>query len=147
MALQLSKSAELMTPDPVSVDPAATLRDAMTMMHRFNVRHLPVTMGKQLIGILSDRDIRLYLSERTGTINETAADESKLDTVIVEDLMTRGPVTINPDTPLLETIDLLLEEKIGAVPVVDSATNGDLVGIVSYLDLLAYLRDLVVSDG
>ena len=51
MSPQLRKAADLMTPEPVSIDPTATLRDAMTTMRRFNVRHLPVTVGNELVGI------------------------------------------------------------------------------------------------
>ncbi|RMF18373.1 MAG: CBS domain-containing protein [Candidatus Dadabacteria bacterium] len=143
VALQLKTVADLMTPDPVTIDPAATLRDVLMLMHRYDVRHLPVTLGKKLVGILSDRDLRLYLTERDGTINEQAADEDKLDKLIAEDLMTKAPIAVRLDTPILEAIDLLLEEKIGAIPVVANSDETELVGILSYMDLLAYMRELV----
>ena len=145
MTKKLQTIGDIMTPNPISVDPAATLRDALMLMQRFQIRHLPVTLGKQLTGIVSDRDIRLHLSERDGTIFETLLDGEKLDGVIVEDLMTRQPLSVTPATPLLDAIDIMLDEKIGAVPVVADNKSGELVGIVSYLDLLAYLRDLVVE--
>jgi CBS domain-containing protein len=53
-------------------------------------------------------------------------------------------MTVRPDTPVAELLDILLEEKIGAVPVLAPDT-GDLLGIVSYIDVLRAVRPFLHS--
>jgi CBS domain-containing protein len=94
-------------------------------------RQLPVVHKKQLVGIVTDRDVRSFLSD--SMMSDWNAREAALSTP-VERIMSSKPVTLSPDDDLEAAIELLLVEKFGAAPVVDDAEG--LVGIVTYLDLL-----------
>jgi acetoin utilization protein AcuB len=91
-------------------------------------RHLPVVRGGRLIGIISDRDVQLETSRSVG------------------DVMHAPVVTVTPDTPIEVAASLLIDNKIGALPVVDDGTDA-LVGIVSQTDLFGALARLLGGDG
>jgi len=84
-----------------------------------------------LIGIITDRDIRSFLSGSLSSAPE--AREKALHTKI-GDVMTRDPLTLSPDDELREAVELLINEKVGGIPVVDGAEG--IVGIVTYVDVL-----------
>lgn len=130
------KVVEIMTRDPLSVNPTETIGKVKELMADNNIRHLPVLKGRELVGIVTDRDIRAFVIR--GLLESPAAHERALD-VQVSALMTSQPISVAPDDDLREAVELLIEEKFGAVPVVD-ATEG-LVGIVSYVDVLRCFLD------
>jgi CBS domain-containing protein len=125
------KVLDVMSPDPLTVSPSDTVGAADELMYENHYRQLPVVNGKEVIGIITDRDIRSFLGQYL--ISSPRAREAALNAK-VEEIMTREPVTVSPEDDLEAAIELLLNEKFGAVPVVDPAEG--LVGIVSYLDLL-----------
>jgi acetoin utilization protein AcuB len=91
-------------------------------------RHLPVLQEGQLVGILSDRDLRPVLLSPS------------LARVRVSELMSEELTTVAPDAPVEEAASLLVVKKIGCVPVV---ADGRLVGLVTETDLLAVLVELL----
>jgi len=129
---------DLMTEDPVTIPMMAKVGQAMRLLHSLDVRHLPVVdEDGSLVGMLSDRDLRglaipdVAGGEYVGTI-ETALDAP------VSSIMTSDVISVDVEADAAEIIDLMIDRKIGAVPVVDG--DGALVGIVSYVDLLRELR-------
>jgi acetoin utilization protein AcuB len=96
-----------------------------------NFRQLPVVEGRELVGILTDRDIRSFLSATTLAAPE---EREKALRTPVRDIMTTEPLTLSPDDELQDALELLIEQKVGGIPVLDEAEG--LVGIVTYVDLL-----------
>lgn len=132
---------ELMTKKPKTVPTSAKVRDALHLLQTLDIRHLPVVNeAKELVGMLSDRDLR---SARLPP--EAEGNGSVLDLRVAE-VMSADPLSVSPDTDVGELIDHLVEHKVGAVPVVDEE-SGELVGIVSYIDVLRTLRGLVSEEG
>ena len=125
------KVLDVMTRDPITVNPAETVGKADELMYENRIRQLPVVKNGQLVGIISDRDIRSSLSE--SLLAPPEVREAALNTHVVE-LMTRNPITLSPDDELEVAVELLVTEKFGGVPVVTEAEG--LVGIVTYVDLL-----------
>jgi acetoin utilization protein AcuB len=129
---------EIMTQAPETIAPTVSAREAFALLQELDVRHLPVVDDGRLVGIISDRDVRTIL----GPILESdEADADKLLAQSVGSIMTGDVVTVTPETELAELTDVFLDQKVGAVPVVDP-TSDRLVGIVSYVDLLRAARDL-----
>lgn len=127
--LQNLVAADLMTSNPRTIQDGASVADAIEVLEELDVRHLPVVDSEgNLVGILSDRDLRPLATERD------PESRVRLIRTPVADLMTSGVVSVVPDTELSEIIDLMLDHRIGAVPVVDG--EGQVVGIVSYVDIL-----------
>lgn len=127
----------VMTRDPVTVEPETSLGDAAQRLLRGGFRHLPVVDREaRLVGMLSERDLRARLgSELEGL------PHARLDTLTepVADAMTPDPLTVQAGTPLGDVIPLFTEHRVGALPVVDE--DEALVGILSYVDVLCWLRD------
>lgn len=122
---------DVMTKSPLSVTPQETVGQADELMTENKIRQLPVVNDGALVGIVTDRDIRSFLS---ASLLSTPETREKALHVKVRDVMTTEPLTVAPDDELQEVVELLIEEKIGGIPVVDE-TEG-LVGIVTYVDVL-----------
>lgn len=120
--------SDIMTREPAFADVTLTVQAAAAAMHDLDVRHLPVVDGRELVGILSDRDLSGFASGDDDFGQRTVAD-----------IMSASVLSLSPEDEVVEAVDLMLEHKVGAIPVVDA--SGELVGIVSYVDVLAALRD------
>ncbi len=120
-----------MTTQVVTVNPNDSLGRARTLMSHGEVRQLPVVVGEQLVGMLSDRDIR----DATPSVFESPPGEGAhiLNRIRVEDVMTYGAVSVPPWTPLTRAASILQLHKVGALPV---TFGRRLVGIISHTDIL-----------
>lgn len=134
---------ELMTENPMTITETASVADAMKTMADEGIRHLPVVRGSRsetVVGILSDRDLASLGVARVASAESFDELRARMSQP-VSTLMTGGVITVDADTEVAEVIDLMLDEKLSAVPVVESGT-ARLVGIVSYVDVLKAARDL-----
>jgi acetoin utilization protein AcuB len=132
------KVVDLMTTDPLTVTTVETIGKAEELMGENDIRQIPVVKGRELVGIVTDRDVRAFLSDVLRS--EPEARERAMKTAI-GDIMTTEPMFITPDDDLKDAVEMLIEQKFGAIPVVDEAEG--LVGIVSYVDVLRnYLERL-----
>jgi acetoin utilization protein AcuB len=119
-----------MSTTPHSIGSDQTIAKASSMMTQYAIRHLPVLHGGQLLGIITDRDIKLIESLRD-------VDPSKL---LVEDAMTEQPYTVSPETPLDEVVRTMAEKKYGSAVVLQ---NLKVVGIFTTVDACQALADLL----
>lgn len=114
------------------------LIDAAARMAQRGVRHLPVIDGLNRVrGILSEQDVRQVTGRR---LLELGADDEGSRAVArlkVGDAMTAEPRTIDQRAPLSDAVRALVEDRIGALPVVDEEDR--LCGVLSYVDLVRYL--------
>ena len=125
------KVVDVMTKNPLVMTPAETIGQADELMTENRIRQLPVVDEGALLGIITDRDIRSFLAQSALVEPE---ERAKVLRTKVSEIMTAEPLTLAPDDDLREAIELLIEEKIGGIPVVDQAEG--LVGIVTYVDVL-----------
>ena len=123
---------DLMTRDVVTVRPDTPIFEARALMLKERIRHLLVTEGDRLVGVVTDRDIRLNLPSPATSLSVWEVNYL-LARLTVGQVMTRNVVTIAPDRHPREAAGLLLEHKIGALPVVDGQR---LAGIVTETDVL-----------
>ena len=135
---------DLMTPNPVTVASNASVAEALDLMREQEIRHVPVVDGTTVVGILSDRDLAHFDITRLLTVDGVEALRRELSTPVVK-LMSPDVIAVGPEAELVEVIDLLLEHRVGAVPVIRPET-GELIGIISYVDVLEALRDSLVAD-
>lgn len=115
-----------MTKDPVTVSGDDLLIQARLKMQKGGFRRLPVVSDGQLVGVITDRDMR----EHAGYL-----DRTKVTTA-----MSQKPVTVTPATTVETAAQLLLKQKIGGLPVVE---KGHLVGIISTSDILQAFLDVM----
>lgn len=135
---------ELMTANPATVTPQATIAEAWDLMRDLDIRHLPVVDGEALVGMLSDRDIGSLEVGRLLTEEGADALRRRLARPVVQ-MMSTDVVAAEPETDVSELVTLLLEHKVGAIPVVVPDTR-QIVGIVSYIDVLRVLQDVLEPD-
>ncbi len=122
-----------MTADPITVQPNVSLLHARALLRSHQIRHLPVVEKKRLIGILSDRDLRLLLPSSLATAEEQHRFQAWGTQVTVGDVMTRKVVTVAPETETEKAARLMVEHRIGCLPVLRGSI---LVGIITTIDLL-----------
>ena len=130
---------EIMTREVNTVSETTTIAEAAQILSSLAIRHLPVTRDGELVGMVSDRDLRdagVILSAEVADIDRIRAFGRRP----VSEIMTGDVITVDPATPVGDIANLLVDEKIGAVPVVDEHDNS-LVGLVSYVDVLRALAD------
>lgn len=98
------------------------------------VKHLPVTEGSKLVGVISKSDIQ-QLASTFGNSNKEVIP-SLLDSYQLDHVMVKNPLAISPNTTLKETVDILANESFHSLPVVE---DGNLIGIATTNDILNYL--------
>jgi acetoin utilization protein AcuB len=134
-----TKVSEYMTAKVVTVTPDTGVREAFFIMKENSIRHLPVIEDKQLVGIISDRELR-----RPNWVDE-AHDVSHVylldDNMSVSDVMIKNVHVLHTYDTLRKAVKLLLEHNIGATPVLDKTSN--IVGMLSAVDLLRALSDMI----
>lgn len=128
-----------MTPDPITIDPQTTLPEAHRLMKECNIRRLPVVANSRLVGIITLGDIR-EASPSNATSLSIYELHYLLSRLTVGEIMTRDPITITSDTSIEAAARLMLEHKIGGLPVVDGTR---LVGIITESDIFR----LLVMEG
>jgi len=121
--------ARRMSKNPIAISPEASIQEAMELMKKHCIRHLPVVdQSKRLVGWVSDTDLR------------GALIASMIEELTVRDVMIGDPVTVS-STDFLEQAALLIsEQKIGGMPVVD---NDKLVGVITAVDILEAFIDIM----
>lgn len=119
--------------DPVTLGPEDSFRHAMTLIRQKGIRHLPVVEGGRLVGIVTDRDLR-QAAPSPATSLEIHELHYLLEKIKIREIMTRKVYTVTPDSPIEEAARLMLQHKIGGLPVLQ---YGDLVGIITETDILA----------
>ena len=134
------KVREVMRTEVQSVPVGTSVTDAFQTMRDGGFRHLPVLSSQEMVvGIVSDRDLRnvgvFYREPDSDGESFFVDDDTKIDEVMVSD-----PVCISPDDDLRSAVQLLRDEHFGCLVV---SENGQLSGILSYLDLLDVLHRLL----
>jgi acetoin utilization protein AcuB len=128
-----------MTIYPATVKHQTTVAEAMDLMRDLDVRHLPVVDRGALVGLLSDRDLP-YLEVATLLADQKPGELGRVLATPVGTIMRSSVIAVEPGTELRDVIGLLLEHKIGALPVVHPDSHA-VLGIVSYIDIFRALRD------
>ena len=134
-----TKVSEYMTAKVVTVAPDTGIREAFFLMKEHSIRHLPVLEDKQLVGVISDRELR-----RPNWVDE-AHDIAHIyyldDNMSVSDVMIKNVIVLHTYDTLRKAVKLLLEHNIGAAPVLDK--TADVVGMLSAVDLMRALEDMI----
>jgi acetoin utilization protein AcuB len=128
---------DLMTVDPQTIAPDTTLRRIIEIMKQENCRQLPVVDESKLLGIVTDRDIRLVMNSPI-VWHRQWQDEEIMDKVVAEGVMTPNPLTVSPDTLAYKAAEMLSTYKFGALPVVEGEV---LVGIITVTDFLDHIAE------
>jgi CBS domain-containing protein len=129
----------LMRRDPVTLAVTDTLDIADDLMRLGRIRHLPVVDGARVVGMVTHRDL---LGAAVSSLLELgrSAEREWLRKIAVATVMTPRVFTIPPSAPLQTAVEIMLDKKIGCLPVVD---DGRLIGLLTETDCLSRLRTLL----
>lgn len=125
--------AEVMHPDFATLQTRDRLDYADQVMRLGRIRHMPVLEGDQLVGVVSHRDL---LAASLSKVLEFKYEQRRafLRSVEVGEVMTRNVVGVDPDATLTDAARLMLQNKIGCLPVV--RPDGTAAGFLTETDLL-----------
>jgi acetoin utilization protein AcuB len=126
---------EVMNTNPISVGPSESIASARATLRDSHIRHLPVVDRGSLVGMLSDRDMPLFEPDGASSHDERIALNQPTSSIMSRDL-----IVANPESELAKVIDLMIEHRIGSLPVVAPGSL-ELLGIVSYVDVLRAARN------
>jgi CBS-domain-containing membrane protein len=133
--------AEVMTRDPATARAYQPVLEAVALMTERGFKHVPIVdEDGHLVGIVSDRDVRTAIGDPAEALSR---DLTELEEMPISTVMTTPAESVSEGAPLVEVAHRLAHESIGALPVIDG--NGRVVGIVSYVDVVRKLLDLVTS--
>ena len=132
---------DLMTPDPITAAPDTPVFEARQEMLNRRIRHLLVTDNGRLVGMVTDRDIRLNLPSQATSLSVWEVNYL-LARLTVAKVMTKTVITVGPDRDAGEAARLMLDHRIGGLPVVDSER---LVGILTETDIVRAFADSVAA--
>lgn len=139
---QKTSIADLMNPDVVCLAENEDVVLATAVMKLRRIRHLPVVRGAdELVGLVSHRDLLRAQANFLAQLDR-GDEEKRVASVVAGDIMTTDVQTVTPDTPVDEAAMLLVDQKIGCLPVVD---DGRLVGIVTEADFLRWAVGVLAS--
>ena len=126
---QIPKIEKYMTPMPLTIEKSTSMDKALDLMRSHHIRHLPVQENGKLVGVVTDRDIKLASSFAT---------ESSFQ---VDNIMTPDPYTVPPQTPVDSVVLEMAEHKYGCAIIVQE--NGKVVGIFTAADGLRVLSEIL----
>lgn len=126
---------KVMTPFPFSVDVTAPVEEAQEFMREHKIRHLPVTEGTELVGVLTDRDIKLYLGPDFDYPNQKEAT--------VRDVYMDNPYIVDLNERLDVVLKTMAEKHIGSVLV---TRNGKLAGVFTSTDACKSFADYLQNQ-
>lgn len=108
--------------DPVTIERTKLIQEADELMKKHSIRHLPVVDGEQLVGFITQTDLRQYFFP------------SMVEDIPVHDVMTVNPITINASSSIEQAARLIHDYKIGGLPVMDKKK---LVGVITASDIVS----------
>jgi len=126
------KVHDIMTISCITAPATMPVLEARQLMLEKRIRHLLVTDGPKLLGIVTDRDIRLNLPSPATSLSVWEINYL-LARMTLSSVMTQNVVVVESGREATEAAQVMLDNKIGALPVVD---RGHLVGIITETDLL-----------
>ncbi len=132
---------DIMTANPVTVEVTDTVQDVIDVLNDMDIRHVPVVDSGVLSGMVSDRDLRDFTLPMMIRFSNPERAAERCNTPISQ-VMHSDVLTVGSESDISEVIEVMIDHKIGAVPVCDEI-EGRLVGIVSYIDVLRAVTELI----
>ncbi|MEA2090535.1 MAG: CBS domain-containing protein [Thermoproteota archaeon] len=127
MSLQVE---DVMIKDVITVDADSTVKDAAKIMNRFEIGSLIVVKDSKAVGIMTERDV----------LKRVVAVAEKPEKTLVEDVMSKPLIVVEPEMELEDAVKLMFKMKIKKLPVVK---NGKLVGLVSLTDIARFQPQMI----
>jgi acetoin utilization protein AcuB len=134
---------DYMSQPPIVISPKTPISEALKMMRDGSIRRLPVIdSAGRLIGIVSDKDL-LHAEPSPATSLSIWEITYLLGRITVEQVMTRNVLTVGPSTPLEEAAQIMVDRKIGGLPVVEA---DQVLGVITETDIFRVFAILLGAN-
>jgi CBS domain-containing protein len=120
---------DFMTQNPITVSPLENIENTSQVLNKNGIHQAPVVSNGKLVGMVTDRDLKIVLSEDLRDPN-----------VSVASVMSRNPITVTDDLKMVEAAKIIRKKRFNALPVVNK--KGELIGILTVRDILDGLINL-----
>ena len=137
---------DLMRTPVVTIASDAGLDRALLMMRSQRIRHLPVVENGMMVGLISDRDLRLSMAEMEQGPGGAPKGYYLPALTKVKTVMITNVVTAQPEMPLSKAATIMSERKFGALPVLESDGRRP-IGIITETDMLRLLARMLIQKG
>ena len=132
---------DLMVKEVITTSRNTRARDAWKLMEKNRIRHLPVVAGDKLVGMISQRELYLYLTTfaiySEGQVVKKKPEE--LVDIRIDQIMSRDPYTVGPRNTLEDAARTMSHHRLSALPVLDPQSR--LIGIITTQDILTHLSE------
>ena len=126
---------KIMTIEVITIGMDDTLEQIQNLFEKHKFHHLLIMEDEELIGIISDRDVLKEISPYVNTISEDTRSRETLKKK-AHQIMTRQPITVEPDTLVDDAANIMLKQNISCLPVL--SPSGNIQGILSWKDILKF---------
>ena len=132
----LNPVSTIMTPNPISLNPASSISEASEIFSKNRIHHIPIVEDGKLVGLISKSD---YLFFKRGFLDENVdekIEEIRMNNYEVRHIMTTGIASMEPNERINVALEIFKENLFHAIPIVE---DGKLVGILTTLDIISNL--------
>jgi acetoin utilization protein AcuB len=131
-----------MTSSPITVDPTTSFPEAFRIMRENGIRHVPVLEGEKLIGVVARTDL-LHASPSVTTTHSVFEMNYLLANLHVREVMSSPAITVPEDAPLEEVARVLVDKKIGCLPVM---RDGTMVGLITETEIFETFVEILGGE-
>lgn len=128
----------LMTTNLITVNPDDKLIKIKEIFEKNKIHHIPVVSYKQIVGLVSKTDFVYFMRGFSRNEEDRFVNEARLRAYKAEDIMTKGLAKLTPDQRINVALEIFMENRFHAIPVLDEA-SGELVGIITTFDIIKAL--------
>ena len=128
----------LMTTNLITVAPEDKLTVVKEIFEKNKIHHIPVVHGKDMVGLISKTDFVYFMRGFNRSEEDKFVNEARLRAYKAEDIMTKGLAKLNPNARINVALEIFMENRFHAIPVLDEA-SGELVGIITTFDIIKAL--------
>jgi acetoin utilization protein AcuB len=123
----------------ITIPPEMPVVEAIDLMKREHIRRAPVMKDGKLVGIVSDKDL-LNASPSSATTLSVWEINYLISKILIKDVMTKNVVTVTEDTPIEEAARIMVDSKIGGLPVMRGEA---IIGMITETDLFKVFSELL----
>jgi len=128
---------QIMIKDVYKIDVKNPLLEAIWIIHKYDIKHLPIVSGKKLVGMLNKTDIMHLSYDESGVLNSTIKDNIVCDFLTIQDIMIHHTGAVSSDASIEEVTSKLIQLEYQSLPVSD---QGELVGVISTIEIIKHLQ-------
>lgn len=136
-----------MTTDLITVNPKDKITEVKKIFETNKIHHIPVVRYKEIVGMISKTDFLQFIRGFNRNEEDRFVNEARMRAYNAEDLMTKGLAKLSPDARINVALEIFLENRFHAIPIVENKEEGKktLVGIITTLDIIKVLASEKVT--